>query len=223
MHMKKTVAMIALALLAGAAQADVAVTADLGTTGVGAHIIVPMEPTLNGRFGINYYSRSNDRAASTISYDLKDRMLTGDVLFDWYVIEGSPFHLTGGVLYNGNRMKGNARPDSASNYLIAGKYYSSATVGTLTATLDYGNAAPYVGIGWGNALKSNKRISFQAEVGAYHQGNAKASIVNVGCTGAAAVCAALAKDVVTESAAFAKAIDARRTVGVARVSVSYRF
>src|SRR5690349_20108837 len=80
-------------LLTGAAQAQVGVTADLGTTGAGFHLVVPMESNLNGRFGANMFNHNFDRTVNNVDYTLKGKLQTFDMLFDWYLREGSPFHV----------------------------------------------------------------------------------------------------------------------------------
>lgn len=215
---------VALAALAGsaAAQAQVGVTADLGTTGAGFHLVVPMEKTLNGRFGVNYYKHDFDRRSGGVNYDADARLQTYDVLFDWYAFDGSPFRLTGGVLYNASSASANARPDADGNYRINGRGYRAADVGALEARVDFQKAAPYFGIGWGNALSQNKRWSFSGDLGAFYHGKAHVSLRET-CSGGAITCIVLRSDVQAEAARLREQLSDHKFFPVLRASVSYRF
>src|SRR4051794_25982063 len=104
MSLKHTALALAAGMLAAAsAQAQIAITADLGTTGAGAHLVVPMESYLNGRFGINYLQHDFSKTSDSVKYDLKGKLQTVDVLFDWYLRESSPLRVTGGLVYNGSK------------------------------------------------------------------------------------------------------------------------
>jgi hypothetical protein len=210
-------------LLAASAQAEVAIVANIGTTGAGAHLVVPMEKTLNGRFGLNGFSHNFSHTADSIDYDLKAKLQTVDFLFDWYLSENGSFHLTGGVVYNGNKFEGKAKPNGAGSYTINGKTYSAATVGSLNGNIEFRKAAPYLGIGWGNALATDKNWHFSTDLGAIFQGSPQVQLVSRGCTTSVQVCSALAKDVATEQAKFADDVKSFKVYPVVRVALAYRF
>jgi hypothetical protein len=210
-------------LMAASAHAQIAVTADAGTTGVGAHLVVPMESNLNGRFGANYFKHNSDDKDGGNNYALKTKLQTVDVLFDYFPMAGSPFRVTAGGLYNGNTVSAKAKTDAAGNYTINGKTYAAATVGTLTAGVDYQKFAPYIGIGWGTPIKAASAWSFTADLGAFYQGKPNTSLVSIGCTVSNAACAALATDVAAEKASFTSDISKYKVYPVARVGMAYRF
>jgi hypothetical protein len=211
-------------LLAGAAQAEVGITADLGTTGLGAHMVVPVTPTVNGRFGVNFAKFNASGSEGSIDYDVRARLRTADFLVDWYVRDNNSFHLSAGLVYNGNKFDAKGRPNNAGGYTINGVSYRSADVGTLDGNLVYQKAAPYLGIGWGNAIKAAPGWGFASDIGGFFQGKGKASLASVGCTAAAIVCQAIARDVAVEQASFARQIsDVPRIYPVLRAAVSYRF
>jgi len=229
MSLKHTVIAVAATLAAtfaattAQAQVGMAVTADLGTTGAGVHIVLPMESTLNGRFGINYLKHDFDKRSGGIAYDAEAKLQTFDVLFDWYVIDHSAFRLTGGVMYNGNEVSGRARPNANGQYLINGRGYSAADVGNLDADIDFQKAAPYIGIGWGNALTPNRRWNFQADLGAFYHGKAHVNLVSRGCTSSRVTCTVLASDVAREETRLAEELSDHTFFPVLRASVSYSF
>ena len=211
-------------LLAGAAQAQVAVTADFGTTGLGAHLVAPLTPTVNGRFGLNGGNFTVSGSEGAIDYDIHARLRTVDFLVDWYVRDNSSFHLTAGLVYNGGEFDAKGKPNNGGTYLINGVNYRAADVGALDGSLVYHKAAPYIGIGWGNAVKAAPGWNFTSDLGGFFQGKGEAKLASAGCTAAAAVCQALLRDVAIEQASFARQIsDVPRIYPVLRAAVSYRF
>jgi hypothetical protein len=228
MMFKKFAFLPAALLLAGAAQAQVGVTADLGTTGAGFHLVVPMESTLNGRFGVNYAKYDFDRTSNGVDYAMKGKLQTFDLLFDWYLREGSPFHLTAGLVYNGNRFDATAKASQAGNFTLNGTAYSATDVGHLRGRISYRKAAPYLGIGWGNALKANSsrdagRWSFSTDLGLFYQGKPNVDLTSTDCTTSQQVCNALAKDVAAERLRLQDDADSLKVYPVLRASVNYRF
>jgi hypothetical protein len=225
MSLKHTVLALAAGLLAAAsAQAQVGITADLGTTGAGAHLVVPMESNLNGRFGLNYFKHDFSRTSGSVNYDLKGKLQTVDVLFDWYVRDNSQFRLTGGLVYNGSKFDAFANPDGQGQFSLNGKTYTAADVGVLKGRVDFRKAAPYIGIGWGNALKQGgSRWQFSGDLGAFYQGKPNVNLVSIGCTTSNTVCKALAADVAAERASFEEDASSFKLYPVLRASLSYRF
>ena len=216
---------LATLLAAASAQAEIGagVTATLGTTGAGVHLVVPMERTLNGRFGINYYKHDFDKRSGGINYDADAKLQTFDALFDWYAFTDTQFRLTGGVVYNGNEVTARARPNSDDRYTINGRSFSAAEVGTLDGDVDFRKAAPYFGIGWGNALTPNRRWNFSADLGAFYQGKGQVNLIARGCATAQVTCLLLAREVAVEEARLTTELADHKFFPVLRASVSYRF
>jgi len=225
MFLKQKALVAAIALLAAASsQAQVAVTADLGTTGPGVHLVVPMESNLNGRFGLNYLKHDFTKRSGEVDYDLQGKLATFDLLFDWYVRDNSALRLTGGLLYNDTNFNAVGKPNADGSFRLNGRNYSAADVGSLTGTVSFRKIAPYLGIGWGNPLNLNgSRWQFNADLGAYYQGNANVHMVSIGCVTSQTVCKALASDVDAETARVRDDASSYKFYPVLRASVSYRF
>lgn len=219
----KVLVLAAVLATAASAQAQVALTADAGTTGAGLHLVVPMETYLNGRFGANYFKHDMTKRSGLIDYDLKGKLQTIDILFDWYLRDNSSFHLTGGLVYNGTNFDARAKADALGSFTINGNKYTAADVGVLDGTVKFRKAAPYLGIGWGNPLAADKRLQFNADLGAYYQGKANVHLVSRGCTTSQTVCKALASDVAAEQARLAGDTSSYKLYPVLRASISYRF
>lgn len=223
MFAKYTVLAATALLAAGAANAQVGATADLGSTGVGFHVVVPMETYLNGRFGANYFRHNFNKTSNGVDYDIKGKLQTIDVLFDWYLTAGSSFHLTGGFVYNGNKFNAKAKPNGLGGFTLNGHTYTAADVGLLTGRIDYRKAAPYLGIGWGNALASASPWTTSVDLGVFYQGNPNVALASVGCTTSATVCKALASDVAAERLHLHDDVDSLKLYPVVRASIGYRF
>jgi hypothetical protein len=225
MQLKHTLlALAALTIGASAhAQLGAAVTADIGTTGVGFHVVVPMESNLNGRFGANYFRHDLDQRAGLVNYHLDGKLQTFDVLFDWYAVPQSSFRLTGGVLYNGTRFNATGKPAVNGSFSFNGTTYSTTDIVSLEGDVTFRRAAPYIGIGWGNALNPNKRWNFSADLGAFYQGKAQVNLIPRGCTTSNAVCGKLARDVAVEELRLSEEASDYKVFPVLRASISYNF
>jgi hypothetical protein len=220
----KQIALLSSALLAStAASAQVGVTADLGSTGAGFHLVVPMESDLNGRFGVNAFNHDFSKTSSGVDYDVKGKLQSVDVLFDWYVHTGSNFRLTGGLVFNNNRFDAQAKADPLGKFTINGNSYTAADVGILSGRISYRKAAPYLGIGWGNALAQDSRWHLNADLGAFYQGNANVQLASIGCATSQTVCKALASDVAALRDSFGDDLNKYKFYPVLRASLAYRF
>ena len=223
MFAKYTVLAAAALLATGAANAQVGATADVGSTGVGFHVVVPMETYLNGRFGVNYFKHDFSKTSGLVDYDIKGKLQTYDILFDWYLTEGSNFHLTGGVVYNGNKFNAKAKPNGAGGFTLNGHAYTAADVGLLTGRIDFRKAAPYLGIGWGNAAAQAGGWNVTTDLGVFYQGSPNVQLAVSGCTASSAICNKLAQDVEAARQKLGDDTSSFKIYPVARVSIGYRF
>ncbi|QOY96244.1 hypothetical protein IM543_10710 [Massilia sp. UMI-21] len=225
MALKHTLLLLAATAASASAQDRIgaAVTADLGTTGAGFHLVVPMESTLNGRFGANYFKHDFEKRSGLVDYQLDGKLASFDVLFDWYVVPHSKFRLTGGVLYNGTRFNAVGVPGAGGSFSFNGTTYSTTDIGILKGEVTFRRAAPYLGIGWGNALTPDKRWNFGADIGAFWQGKARVNLIAYGCTTSNAVCGQLAKDVAVEELRLQDDASDFTVYPVLRASISYSF
>jgi hypothetical protein len=222
------IAFAGLVLIAGAAAAQEAraeglgVSADAGTTGVGFHLSVPLAQTLNARFGVNYFDYSFNSSTNDVNYDAKAKLRTFDALLDWFPFANG-FRLSGGVIYNGNKVEATGTPKSNGTYTINGNTYFASQAGQVDGRIDFKKFAPYVGLGYGNAVAKDQGWGFTADVGVMFQGNATTSVSNSGCTASALICSRLATDVSAENAQLNDKVHGYNLYPVLRVGVSYKF
>jgi len=224
--MKKNILVVGIAsllLLSSAAQANVGVSAEVGTTGAGVHLTMPVLDNLNARVGVNAFSYSYDGSTSDVDYNFKLKMQTLDVLADYHPFAGSGFRVSGGLIYNGNKIEANARPNANGTYTINGHTYAASTVGALNGKMDFRKIAPYLGIGWGNAVAKESKLSFTSDIGVMFQGSANASLTSSGCTASVASCTQLASDLATENNKLNDKLSKFNLYPVVRVGMGYKF
>ena len=217
----------AAGLLAAAASAtataQVGATLDLGTTGVGAHLVLPLATNLNGRLGVNYFERDFTERSGQVDYQLDGKLQTVDALLDWYPRADSRLRLTAGLLYNGTRFDALAEPGGLGGFTLNDTRYSAADVGILVGKVDFRKVAPYLGIGWGNALATRRGWRFGGDLGVFHQGAARVSLRSVNCTVQSALCRRLAQDVAAEERRLAGDVSDYKLYPVLRASLGYAF
>lgn len=216
-------AALASALAMNTASAAAAVSASVGTTGFGLHLTVPVAPSINSRVGFNTFSYDTSDSTNDFNYDAKLKLNTFDALLDYYPMAGSSLRLTGGVVYNNNKVDITARPSSTASYTFNGTTYSAAGAGEVDGRIDFRKTAPYLGIGWGNALTSQYGWSFSSDFGVLFQGSPRTSLSSRNCTLGSLLCDQLASDLAAENRTLQDDADAFRFYPVIRVSVSYRF
>ena len=116
----------------------------------------------------NLNKTGNNSSSTTSSLDLKLENLS--ILADWFPSENSGFRITTGVQTGTNKLTLAARPTG------------SVTVGNTTyndvkfsASIDLGNTAPYVGIGYSTRSYKDAGLIFFTDLGV-RVGNAKVNI-----------------------------------------------
>ena len=218
---------VALAILGAfsisAQAADVGAAVSFGTTGIGAHLSVPVAEKINARFGVNAFDYSYDGSTSNVNYDFKLKMRTLDALLDYHPYSNG-FRLSAGAIYNGNKITATGKPVGGATYTLNGRTYAAATVGQLNGDVDFRKVAPYLGLGWGNAAGNAKGgFAFAADLGVMFQGTPRTSLNNTGCQAATAICQQLATDVSAENLRLREEAKDFKAFPVVRVGVSYRF
>ena len=218
---------LVLALIAGfscAANAvdmgNVGVTASIGSTGLGLHASYPIAPSVNARIGMNYLNYDYSGRTSEVEYNFKMKLQTFDVLADYFPVNNG-FRVSGGLVYNGNKIDADMKASNGTEYVINGTTYSAAKAGAINGSVDFKKIAPYLGIGWGNAVK-DKGWGFSADLGVMFQGSPNTSLTNAGCQ-APVNCAQLAKDIAVEQTKLNDKVSKFDAYPVIRVGASYRF
>jgi hypothetical protein len=224
---KKTLATIGLIAggwaIATAAQAEVRIIGDVGTTGIGFHASIPLRPDMNARLGSGFLGYSYEGKTRDMEYQLKLKANTYEALLDWFPAADSSFRVTTGLAYNGNKIDVVAQPNVAGGYTVNGRTYSTGVVGQVNGKVSFNKVAPYLGIGWGRPSEKEKGWSFSTDVGVLFQGSPKTSLSNTGCAAGAAVCTQFANDLARENEQLRDEVGRFKAYPVLRVGISYRF
>ncbi len=190
----------------------------VGTLGLGVEVNYPVSPRFTVSAGINKFSRSFTETTDGIDYEADLNLQTISLLANFHPFAGS-FRLTGGFMVNSNQIKMTAEPVAGQTFDIGNTVYDSTLVGTLKATVDFNNFAPYVGIGVGHSASSG--FGFNLDVGVLMQGAPKVSFEAVGTD--PTILAALEADLVREEANAEDDIKGFTMYPVISAGVNYRF
>lgn len=157
-------AILLLLLPAPGQAADFALGAKAGTLGFGAELTVGINERLDFRLGIQGFDYSETREASDIEYDAEAKARSANAFLDLHPFGGG-FRLTGGALYNDSEILGQSLVPSSGTYDIGGIPIPANLIGTLAGRIDFDPIVPYAGLGWGNALQSQRALSFSLDLG----------------------------------------------------------
>lgn len=194
-------------------------TFKVGTLGVGAEYVTDMNARTNLKFGVNGFNYSYDSSEGGVDYDFDLKLFSVAALVDYHPSAGS-FRLTGGLLFNGNKIEATGKPTGAATYTIGATTYTSAQVGTLAGDIEFKSVAPYIGIGFGNALSADGNTSFVFDLGVVFQGSPD---VTLSADGLLATNAAFMTDLKKEEQDLQSGIDSFEFYPVVSLGFSYRF
>lgn len=152
-----------------------AVKANVGTTGLGLEAAYQVSAPVNVRLGANFLNVSYlYETGSADEYDMDASFNLGLItaLVDWHPYQRG-FRLTGGLVYNNNKLKGDLLPKQS--YTVGGDIYSPEDLGTLTSEFTFNPIAPYMAIGYGNAF-TGSRFGLNLDIGLIYQAAPKVSL-----------------------------------------------
>lgn len=197
---------------------DLAVGVGPGTLGIGADATVGILPQLNARLGVNVFNFDMETTQDDIDYDLDIRLLSFPILLDWHPFKNCGFRLSAGVVINQN--KADLDAGSQADYEIGGTTYPASEVGKLSGKLEFDTLAPYVGLGWGNALDESGRWTFSCDLGVVFHGSGDISLK---AHGPIASDPTFQAELAEERRNLEDEIDDYRYYPVIAVAISYRF
>ncbi|WP_020406820.1 autotransporter domain-containing protein [Hahella ganghwensis] len=147
----------------------------VGTTGVGVALTFPLRnERLNFRTLASVLPYDTDKKLDDVEYDIDLDLMSLGFLLDWHPMDGG-FRVSGGFFSLQHDISGSAKP--TEDVEIGNSTFTPEEVGTLNAELDYSRSfAPYVGIGWGNAVKPDSTWSFSADLGVMFTDNPTVSL-----------------------------------------------
>ena len=160
---------------------DMSVAFRFGTTGLGLEVGKLLTSHLSVRLGAYYFKYSMTKSQSDVTYNATLKLHGVSALVDLYPGHRGGFHLTAGILTNPMTISGTGQP-TGGTYTINGTTYTSAQVGTLSASGKFPGVSPYVGIGFGTPARSRGPLEFLFDLGA----SIGKPTISLSATGAAA-------------------------------------
>lgn len=145
-----------------------------GTTGIGGEVVGKVHDRFNVRVGGTYFGYSMSHTIEDdkvdVGFDADMQVQTVSALVDYYPFKNG-FHLSTGLMLNGIKAEGIGQPLNPYTFTLNNKERTLSTerMGSLSAEMQYGNdLVPYLGIGFGNAVKEGRRLGFLFELGALY-------------------------------------------------------
>jgi hypothetical protein len=208
--------------LASDARADVGIYAKGGTLGLGGGVGVGLTDTLRLRAGYTALKVSKDISQTDIDYSGDLKLGGGEAMLDWHPFHGI-FRVTGGLTFNRNEVTVDAKPTNGT-YELNGVTYLASEIGDLDGKIDFKSTAPYLGIGWGDVVDKDGRLSFIADIGVLFQGSPDAKLsANCGPAVSPSECASIQSDIREEERELQDDADDFEFWPVVSVGVAYRF
>ncbi|MCY7331726.1 MAG: hypothetical protein LH649_03495, partial [Pseudanabaena sp. CAN_BIN31] len=151
----------------------------IGTLGFGLGVATPITSDLQARVGLNYAGFGITTKTNDINLDANLNLFSVSALVDYYPFgAGSFFGITGGLVYQTNRLEGKATGNSIT---VNGTAYPLTPADRVDGTFSFpNNIAPYVGITFGNSFGNKGGLGFFSSVGVLFSGTPKADITASG-------------------------------------------
>lgn len=180
MQNKVIIASLFSVLTLGSAQADQggkwSAGVNISTLGAGVNAAYKFNNFFKVRGTFNYFQLNRKVNGGEFDIDGRLRLLTVGLLGDLHLFENG-FRLTGGIVYNGNRLK--AKSTLSRNFTIHGRTYTPQQIGEVDGSLDFRPIAPYIGIGYDSGHTQQAGLSFAADVGVLFQGKVRGKINSI--------------------------------------------
>jgi len=176
--MKKLSTVIGVVLLGvvnSAAHADVGMGLRAGTHGYGADLDIGITEKLNLRIGYGMLTYSDTIEDTDVVYDGDLDMSNASAILDWHPFAGG-FRVSFGAVGPGLTVDVVGQP-TGGTYEIGDSTYTAAQIGSLNGQLKFANTvAPYVGIGYGNVVDKNHRVTFLFDLGVAYIGKSEVNL-----------------------------------------------
>lgn len=197
------------ATTAGAESFAVGVKA--GTTGLGIEAAWRLTDSVNLRGGYYAFDYGTDLEEEGVEYDGDLRLRNAALFADWHPFAGA-FRLSAGGVQSGNEFQGSADGDLE----VGDNTYAAQ----LAAEVSWSGLAPYLGIGFGNAMRGG-RLSFSFDLGVMFTGSPDVRLD--GSANDPALEAAFAEDLERERANLEDELSDAKYFPVVSLGFAYRF
>jgi hypothetical protein len=214
--MKRQFALLPLSavalIAAGSASAEsFALGAKAGTTGVGIEGTFAVSERFNLRGGVYAVGVGWDDTRLGIPYDGDADLKNAGLFLDWHPAAGV-FRVSIAGFQTDNTLNG----DAEGELDVGGTIYSSV----LNANIEWDGFAPYLGIGWGNAVR-NPGWSFSFDLGVIFVGEPSVSLT--GTVSDPSLEEAFQEDLAREEQALQEDFEDAKYHPVVSLGFAYRF
>jgi hypothetical protein len=195
--MKKILLLSVLFCLAVSATAQepgcfnhLAIGVKAGTAGVGAELAAPIGPFFQVRAGyamvppvsINREvsvpehpgNQGSDKGEWTVNAKATPNLSNAELLLDIFPMEHSGFHITAGMMYgpkNAVKVHGSNFPEDYNRAgLNVDDYLVKAQNGNIDGYIGLDALRPYLGVGFGRAVRTNRTVCVTCDLGAVYWG-----------------------------------------------------
>lgn len=207
-----SLALVLLAAAPAAALADgFALGGKAGTPGIGLEGTLGMTEALNLRGGYYTFDYSDTLNENGIEYDGDLELDNLGLFLDWHPFRGT-FRISVGGVQSGNAFRG-----TADGELDIGNDTYTAEV---RADVDWDGLAPYLGVGWGNAVRE-RGWSLSFDLGVMFTGEPTVSLT--GTVSDPALQDQFEQDLALEEADLQAELDDVTMYPVIALGVAYRF
>lgn len=161
----------------------VAIEPQVSSLGLGMDLTARVSGNVNARAGFGVWSLTEDFKRTDVKYNADVKLRSGAAVMDVYPIEGTEIRLSGGIMLNGNQVDTIGQSETVvvagvqqQVYTIGGRTFTAQQVGTLSGEITFPLVAPFVGVGWGNAVKPGRRLGFTVDLGVMIHGTPQISL-----------------------------------------------
>lgn len=162
------IVMAAVVLVCAEARAEgLALGGRLGTLGLGGDLTLRIHERVNLRGSVNWLKFNADGKVDDIDFDYGLDLSSYGGLVDYHPFANA-FRLSGGIFFGSSRTTLKAKPSKPQK--IGDHTYTPEQIGTLDGKVEFDRSpAPYIGIGYGNAVGESQRLSFIFDLGVVFQ------------------------------------------------------
>lgn len=195
-----------------------AVAGKLSSLGAGLDVTYRLKPKVNLRFNLNGGSLKGDADKDGINYEVQADLLTIGGLVDYHPRAGN-FRLSAGLYNNKNELNLRATPTGNTSATIGGTSYN-LTGTSLNTDVDFKSIAPYLGLGWGNAVKPGSQWRFSFDAGVLFQSSPDVRMTATGRLGSDTT---FQTSLAEEEIKLSNDLNDFKALPVISLGVSYRF
>jgi len=154
-----------------------------------------------------------------VKYSGRLHFNTGGGFFDWHPFS-NPWLLSAGAVGGERKVNLNARPSVTGVIKIDGVSYPVTEVVQVNGVADFGDPAPFVGLGWDNTFYTTHKIGFRAVAGVIFGG---APSVDLHATGSFATNPLVVAQLQSEQSSLEHDIHDYQYYPVVQIGLNYRF